>query len=55
MKLDCRKTEKNALMQSVLMESGLFEIVRSTDSVFELVADLNREFVPSGTAKVFDD
>lgn len=55
MKLDCRKTEKNALMQSVLMESGLFEIVRSTDSSFELAADLNREFVPSGTAEVFDD
>lgn len=55
MRLDCRKTEKNALMQSVLMESGLFELVRSTDRAFELVADLDQSFVPAGIAEVTDD
>lgn len=55
LKLICRKTEKNALMQSVLMESGLFQTVRNTDGAFELVAGLDDERSGTPIASIFED
>ena len=55
LRLKCRRTEKNVLMQSVLAESGLFETVSDEDGAFELAAGLDEERAVTGVAAIFED
>lgn len=55
LKLNCKKTERNALMQSVLEESGLFEKEEESESGFTLTAALDREYPQLNIAEIVLD
>lgn len=53
--LVCKKTERNALMQSVLMESGLFEKKNESHDSFLLTASIDTDHIKSGIATLRQD
>lgn len=55
LKLYCKKTEKNKLMQTVLMESRLFEKINESNDSFELIASIDQEHVRSGIVSIYKE
>ena len=55
LKLYCKKTEKNKLMQTVLMESGLFEKINESNFSFELIAPINQKHVRTDIVSIYKE